>query len=161
MITSTELLRSLSRRVPESVEATGVTFQPYAHTATTVTMRARIPRAGTAMGVHFPAAWPRHTGVLTVRWVTGENVLVGNTAAALGSCPARALRMLKFWAKAGEVLEITLYLKPGGDVSTTAMASRRDARPVTLLVHPAQNGLAKAVRWLQGGLAKLGRAATV
>jgi hypothetical protein len=132
---------------------------PHAHTATTVTYRALVPSAGTVCGVHLPSLWPKGATVVLARWVTGENVVIGTVE--LGpQAPARALRLIRFWCRGRESLEITYGIDPRDRLPAPVMARTPSQLPVILLVHPAETGLAKAVRWAQGGMARLGRAAT-
>lgn len=159
MIGSEEVRRRLMRRVPEGVKAVAMTMVPHEHSATGVTYRARMPHAGTVLGVHLPDLWPRQTQVTGARWLTGENAVVRTLDT--GVVPASVLRIMKFWGKASEMLEIKLAVAPTAAPNAPRLAKLSCARPVILIVRPAESGFANAVRWVSGGLARLGRAASV
>ena len=152
------VMRALRRRVPEGVRASVLALDAVANSATEITYRCVAPHAGTVLGVHFPSLWPRSACVVSARWLTGENVVVG-TIEVGAMAPIGALRLMKFWNSGAQCLEIRVTVNPTHRPSAPAIATISGWRPAILLVAPVETGLAKAVRWVSGGLAKLGRSA--
>lgn len=158
MIGTDQVMAALRRRVPDGVRASVLALDATAHTATEVTYRSVAPHAGTVLGIHFPSAWPRSAACVSARWITGENVVVA-TVEVGAMAPIGALRLMKFWNSGGQCLEIKASVDPTHRPSAPSIARLPSWRPAILLVHPAETGLAKAIRWASGGLARLGRSA--
>lgn len=131
-----------------SVRTASISFEPFAHDATSVTYRAHVKLAGTALGVRL-RGWPRGAQLLGLRWVGGEDVVVPTYG---GFAPAHLARQLRFWSKGGEMLEVQLGGSRVAGFRGEATARNPQLRPWTLVVAPLADGTARVVpSWTQGG----------
>jgi hypothetical protein len=150
-MTTAAMVAVLKKRpVPAGIRAEPLIFAPRSHTPTTVSYELRVPYSGTLLGVLLPREWPRTCLVTEFRWDQGETVVVQNTSGGFLP-PAHALAGVRCWARTAQCLLLTLSVNPTSGVTAPYLAASPAARPVTVIVRPAENGLARMVRWLQGG----------